>query len=57
MSTDCPKIKKISKKYDVEILDRPKRLATNKSLGEDVYKFAFNQIQEILKKLIVSCHC
>ncbi len=50
VSTDCPKIKKISKKYDVEILDRPKRLATNKSLGEDVYKFAFNQIQEILKK-------
>ena len=45
-----PENKKISKKYGVEILHRPKKLATNKSLGEDVYKFAFTQIQEILKK-------
>ena len=50
VSTDCPKIKNISKKYQAEILERPKKLATNKSLGEDVYKFAFEQIEQQLSK-------
>ena len=34
VSTDCPKIKKISKKYEVEIINRPKNLSTDKALGE-----------------------
>ena len=49
VSTDCPKIKKISKKYNAEILERPKKLASNKALGEDVFKYAFDQIQKKLK--------
>ena len=51
VSTDCPKIKKISKKFNAEILERPKKLATNKALGEDVYKFAFDQIKEQLEEI------
>jgi hypothetical protein len=51
VSTDCPKIKKISKKFNAEILERPKKLATNKALGEDVYKFAFDQIKDQLKAI------
>ena len=50
VSTDCPKIKKISKKYKAKILERPRILASNKALGEDVYKFAFGQIQKQLLK-------
>lgn len=48
VSTDCSKIKKISKRYGAEILKRPKRLTSNKALGEDVYKFAFQQIKKKL---------
>jgi len=51
VSTDCPKIKKISKKFNAEILERPKKLATNKALGEDVYKFAFDQIKDQLEAI------
>ena len=50
VSTDCSKIKKISKKYKAKILERPRILASNKALGEDVYKFAFGQIQKQLLK-------
>lgn len=44
VSTDCPKIKKISKKYKVNFIDRPKKLATSKALGEDVFKYTFDKI-------------
>lgn len=57
ISTDCPKIKKITKKYKPTFLKRPKHLATNTALGEDVYKDAFLKIKKILKgreiKLVV----
>ena len=46
VSTDCPKIKKISKKYSAEIIFRPKNLANSKALGEDVFKNAYLQIQK-----------
>ncbi len=46
VSTDCPKIKKISTKYNVNFIDRPKKLATAKALGEDVYKFTYKKILE-----------
>lgn len=46
VSTDCPKIKRISKKYKVNFIDRPKKLATSKALGEDVYKFTYKKILE-----------
>ena len=46
VSTDCPKIKKISTKYNVNFIDRPKKLATARALGEDVYKFTYKKILE-----------
>ena len=38
ISTDCPKIKKISKKYNPIFINRPKHLNTNAALGEDVFR-------------------
>ena len=52
VSTDCPKIKKISKKYKVEFIDRPKKLANSKALGEDVFKYSYGQIKKKYKKKI-----
>ena len=51
ISTDCPKIMKIGKKYNVEFINRPKRLANSKSLGEDVFKFTFEQIKKKHKNI------
>ena len=51
VSTDCPKIKKIAKKYKAEILNRPKHLASSKALGEDVFKYSYNQIKSRMKKI------
>ena len=50
VSTDCPQIKKLTKKYNVNFLERPKYLSTSKALGEDVYQDAYFRIKEILKK-------
>ena len=50
VSTDCPQIKKLTKKYNVNFLERPKYLSTSKALGEDVYRDAYFRIKEILKK-------
>ena len=41
VATDCEKIKRIAKKYKVEFIDRPKKLNTDKALGEDVYKYCY----------------
>lgn len=46
ISTDCNVIKKKSKKYKVEYIDRPKKLADKKALGEDVFQHAYNKIKE-----------
>ena len=57
ISTDCPKIKKITKKYNPIFLKRPKHLATNAALGEEVFKDAYLKIKKMLKgkeiKLVV----
>jgi len=50
VSTDCPKIKKFTKKYNVTFLKRPKYLATSKALGEDVFKDAYFKIKSIVEK-------
>ena len=49
VSTDCPIITKISKKYGAICLDRPKILTTDKALGEDVYKHGFLQIKKFFR--------
>ena len=48
VSTDCPKIKKISKSYNVEIIERPKKLANNKALGDHVYEHGYFEIKKML---------
>ena len=51
VSTDCPIIKNVSKnKYKAILLHRPKKLVTDKALGEDVFKNGYNQIKDQLKK-------
>lgn len=50
VTTDCPNIKKVSKKYKSIIIERPKYLATSKALGEKVYEHAYYKIKEDLKK-------
>ena len=48
---DCKKIKKISKKYGVIDLERPKYLATSSALGEDVFQYAYFNSKKYLSNL------
>ena len=50
VTTDCPKIKKISKKYKAIIINRPKKLCHSKALGENVYEHGYFQIKKDLEK-------
>ena len=52
VSTDCPTIRKISKKYGVEFIKRPKRLANSNALGDHVFEHGYNEIKKKLKKKI-----
>jgi len=49
ISTDCPEIKKIGQKHKIEIIDRPKNLATSEALGEDVFKHGYLFIKDLLE--------
>ena len=48
VSTDCPIITKVSKKYGAIHIKRPKKLANNKALGEHVYEHGYFEIKKIL---------
>lgn len=50
VTTDCPKIKKISKKYKATIIERPKKLCNSQALGEDVYEHGYFNIKKDLEK-------
>ncbi len=50
VSTDCPTIKSVSKKYRATIINRPKKLCSNKALGEDVFQHGYFEIKSILNK-------
>ena len=50
VATDCDKIKRITKKYGVEFIKRPRKLNTDKALGEDVYKYCYNHIRKKFDK-------
>ncbi len=50
ISTDCPVIKKTAKKYNAEVIDRPKKLASAKALGEHVYEHGYKEIKKRLGK-------
>ena len=51
VSTDCPKIKKISKNYKCSIIERPKYLASKNALGEDAYLHGYKKIKKANKKI------
>ncbi len=46
VSTDCPVITQVSKKYGVIHVRRPKKLAMNKALGEHVYEHGYFEIKK-----------
>ena len=46
VSTDCPNIKKIGKKYHAHIIDRPRHLCKPSSLTEDVLSHALINIKK-----------
>ena len=48
VSTDCPIITRVSKKYGAIHVKRPKKLANNKALGEHVYEHGYFEIKKIL---------
>ena len=50
ISTDCPIIKKISKKYDCNLIERPKSLSTSKALGDHVFEHAYFEAKKRLNK-------
>ena len=52
VSTDSDQIKKVAKKYKVEIIDRPKKLATRNATVESVFYHAYNSIKKDFKKEI-----
>ena len=49
ISTNCPTISKVGKKYGATLLKRPNYLATNKALGEEVFRDAYIKIKKLLK--------
>ena len=51
VATDCDKIKKISSKYNVEFINRPKKLNTNKALGDHVFEYSYEQVKKNIKKI------
>lgn len=46
ISTDCPIIKKVSKKYNPKIISRPKKIQDPNTLTEDVLKHAHEEIKK-----------
>ena len=48
VSTDCPIITQVSKKYGAIHIKRPKNLLTSKALGENVYVHGYYEIKKIL---------
>tara|TARA_B100001057_G_C22785510_1_gene925374 strand:+ start:480 stop:1220 length:741 start_codon:yes stop_codon:yes gene_type:complete len=50
ITTDCPVIKKVSKSYNVKIIDRPKNLKGDKALGDKVFEHGYFEIKKRLKK-------
>jgi len=48
ISTDCPVITRVGKKYGAIHINRPKRLVSNKALGEHVYEHGYFVIKKLL---------
>ncbi len=52
VSTDCPIITKVAKKYKCNLIDRPKRLANSKALGDHVFEHTYFEIKKKINKKI-----
>ena len=52
VSTDCPVITKIAKKYKCNLIDRPKRLSGSKALGDHVFEHAYFEVKKKINKKI-----
>ena len=52
VATDSDKIKKVSQKYNVEFVDRPRKLNTNKALGDHVFEYTYEQVKKKNNKKI-----
>ena len=50
VSTDSKKLKKLAKQQKVEIIDRPRKLATDKALGDHVFVHGYYEIKKIIEK-------
>ena len=48
VTTNCPVITRVSKKYGAIHIDRPKKLANSKALGEQVFQHGYFEIKKIL---------
>jgi len=59
MSTDCPKLTALAKKYHVHLIKRPKYLASKKALGEDAFIHGYKKITQTIgeQEFIVLLHC
>jgi len=49
ISTDSAEIKEVGLKYNANIIERPKNLATNEALGEDVFRHGYLYIKDLFK--------
>lgn len=48
VSTDSPEIMEIGRRYDAELVERPKQLATKEALGEHVFAHGYFEIKKRL---------
>lgn len=51
ISTDCEKLMQLAKENDVEFIERPVYLATQKALGEHAFVHGYQEIQKRIGKL------
>jgi hypothetical protein len=49
--SDSNKINNIGKKFGAEIIQRPNKLASDKALGEDVFKYCYDHLKKKLKNI------
>ena len=49
VSTDCPKIKKVSLEFGAHLIERPESLATSQALGENVFLHGYQEIKKIVE--------
>ena len=46
LCSDSKEMNNIGKKYGAKIIDRPKKLSTDRALGEDVFKYCYDELKK-----------